>query len=177
MRTESWRPARLVVLVAMAMVPAAAEAQSIVTSLSAGGSFVRGIGHREQAMHFGGGVEVGSGPVRLGGEAGLVHFPAVNKTRFDTNGRPTGGSSMPAASLGVVAFRASYYPVRFDESRLRPFVAAGLSVYPDTELFGTLDVGGGFDWWATPRTGLRVEAREQLATMFTLRVGLVFVLD
>jgi hypothetical protein len=160
----------------MAIAPIA-EAQSLVTSVSGGASFVRGLGSRERAIHFGGGVETGSGPLRFGGEAGLVHFPAVTQTFFDAGGRPRGGSSMPAASLGAIAVRGSYYPGRFDESRLRPFVSAGLSVYLETEPFGSLDVGGGIDFWATRHAGLRIEAREQLATMFTVRVGLVFVLD
>ena len=166
--------ARLALLAAMAIAPsAAANAQPVTGAVFTGGSFVRGIGNHDRALHFGGTVEVGSGPVRLGGEAGLVHLPEVDKTYFDSSGRVLGGSSSPAASAGMLGFRASYYPVRF-EGRLRPFVTGGLSVYPNEMLLTTLDVGGGVDWWATRNAGIRIEAREQFSSMFTVRVGVVF---
>ena len=82
--------------------------------------------------------------------------------------------SGPAISVGWFAFRASYYPVRFLSNKLQPFVTGGLSVYTDSEgPFPTLDVGGGFDWWSSRHAGLRVEAREQFGTFFSVRAGVV----
>jgi hypothetical protein len=166
-----WR-FRAGLIVAMVMVAAAAaDAQAVVASASGGASFVTGIGNRDRAFHFGGGVEVGSGPLRLGGEAGVVHLPAKTTTFHTPHG--DGGGTMPAVSVGAFSFRASSYPVRFARSRLQPFVTGGMTYYSDAEPFATLDAGGGFDWWSTRHAGLRVEVREQYGSFFAARVGLV----
>jgi len=161
---------------AMVMLPAArAGAQQVVGTVSGGASFVHSIGYRNHAFHFGGGVEVGSGPVRLGGEAGLVNLPAVSRTFYDpVPGAIRGGGTMPEATVAAFSFRSSYYPVRFAQNRLQPFVTGGLTFYPDGEgSFATLDVGGGVDWWSTRHVGLRVEARDQYGSFFAVRAGVV----
>jgi hypothetical protein len=157
------------------ILPAArAGAQQVVGTVSGGASFVHGIGYRNHAFHFGGGVEVGSGPVRLGGEIGLVNLPAVSTTFHDPVTGASGGGTMPEATVGAYSFRSSYYPVRFAQNRLQPFVTGGMTVYPDGEgTFATFDFGGGFDWWATRHLGLRVDVREQYGSFFAARAGIV----
>lgn len=166
-----WRLCAGLIVAMVAVAAGAADAQAVVASASGGASYVTGIGYRDRAFHFGGGVEVGSGPMRLGGEAGVVHLPAKTTTFHTPYG--DGGGTMPEASVGAFSFRASYYPVRFARSCLQPFVTGGMTYYPDVEPFATLDAGGGFDWWSTRHAGLRVEVREQYGSFLAVRVGVV----
>jgi hypothetical protein len=152
--------------------PTTAHAQMITASISGGASYVTGIGYRDRAFQFGGGVEVGNGPVRLGGEVGTIHLPEKTTTFRGEYGY--GSGTMPAASVGAFSFRASYYPVRVARNRLQPFVTGGLTVFPSSEGFFTLDGGGGVDWWSSRHAGLRVEAREQFGTFLSVRIGVVF---
>jgi len=162
----------LLAAVTVVLPAARAGAQPVVATVIGGASFVHGLGDRDHAYHFGGGVEVGSGPVRLGGEIGMVHMPAVTTTFQDPFTGVHGESRMPEVTAPTFSFRASYYPIRFARNRLQPFVTGGLTLYPDGEdSFLTLDGGGGFDWWSTRHVGLRVEVREQFGGFFVARAG------
>jgi hypothetical protein len=144
----------------------AADAQGLITSVSAGCGLVHALGVHDRHAGVTGAIEFVNGPVTLGGEVGFTHLPETTRTYAG------GSSSSPGVSLAVTSFRASYYPVRFAGSRLRPFVTGGMSLYPGNAI-ATLDAGGGFDWWASRQAGIRIEVRESFTTFFSLRIGVV----
>lgn len=143
----------------------AAAAQTdrpLVGSVSVGPAFWQGLPDRPTGFLFGGGLEVRPGPLALGGEVTYLNVPKTS-------------SRVSAISLTAISFKASYYPGRLDNQRVRGFSTAGATVYLPTTVAGqgagSLDVGGGFDWWAARRAGIRVDIRAQLPNGVFVRFG------
>jgi hypothetical protein len=161
----------LLALVGAGMSPARAQAQGTIGYVLGGPVLVRNIGAHNSAWQIGGGGELLNGPLGLGGGIDYVYFPEASRI-FD-GGR--GGSSSPANSAASSSANASYYfGGTVIARRIRPFMSAGITYLVDPEPYPMLHVSGGFDWWATRRTGFRVEVREQLAGMLVIRCGVVF---
>jgi hypothetical protein len=168
----SWHPAGMAA-VAMAMVfganPTPALAQGL-GYISGGPVLVRGIGNHNFAWQTGAGGELGAGAVGLGGGFDYIYFTEVNKT-FD-NGR--GSASSPAAGIPAFSLRASGYVGRAKhDRRLQPFVSGTITFPFAKETPPLLTAGGGLEWWATRKTGLRLEAGMQYLSV-AFRCGLVF---
>ena len=68
----------------------------------------------------------------------------------------------------------SYYPGSEVRRRAQAFVNGGFTVFAAGGVLPAMTIGAGMDWWAKPRTGLRVEVRAQLPSMMTVRCGVVF---
>ena len=152
-----------------------ASAQTPVAYATAGPAIVTGLGHRELAWLGGGGAEAKIGPLAFGGDVDYAYFAAIQRTR--------GAHSFESPALSAVAAsaHAAYYigepgvlVGRFNGPRTQPFVTAGLSFLVSGEVIPMLHVGGGVDWWATRRTGVRLEVREQLGALLAVRCGIVF---
>ena len=112
-----------------------------------------------------------NGPLGLGVGADFIHLLESTKT-FD-GGR--GISSSPSFSAAAVSPVATFYSGgTILPRRIRPFFTAGLTFLLAKEVFGTLDFGGGVDWWAGRRRGLRLEVRAQYPAMLSFRAGVVF---
>ena len=160
----------LAVAIASGVAPAPIRAQ-VIASVTGGPALVRSVGNRESAWQLGGGVEAVGAVYGFGGEVHYVYFPEVTRT-FE--GRVV--SSSPAVSTAALTAKGSYYfggdaPGR----RLRPFVTGGLSYLFDDELpLIMVHVGGGVDWWTTRRAGIRLEIREQFASILSFRAGVIF---
>ncbi len=137
--------------------------------VSGGPMLVRGMGGHDFGWQLGGGGELGSGAVGLGGGVDYIYLTEVNKTY------PDGGSALsPAGGLPAVSLRVSGYPRRVKENlRAQPFVMAGISFLLEREAAPLLVAGGGLDWWTTRKTGLRVEAEMQNLSL-AIRCGFVF---
>ena len=160
----------LAVFVTVIALAAPARGQ-VIASVSGGPSAVRSIGVHGSAWQVGGGVEAVGELYGFGGEVHYVYFPEANTTFAGG----LGSASSPAMSTTTFAVKGSYYfaPKRTGH-RLRPYVTAGLTyLYDDEEPMPLLHVGGGVDWWATRRTGMRFEVREHLGSMLSFRCGVV----
>src|SRR5262245_64571125 len=94
----------IVALVACAA-PERAAAQSTIGYITAGPAIVTGLGNRDSAFHFGGGGEVLTGQLGIGGTIGYIFFPEVNKTFAGG----WGGSSSPAVGFVMLGFNGTYY--------------------------------------------------------------------
>lgn len=168
----SWHPAGAAA-VALAMVfganPTTALAQGL-GYVGGGPVLVRGMGSHDFAWQAGAGAELGTGPVGLGGGFEYIYLTEVKKT-FD-NGR--GSASSPAAGVPAVSLRVAGYVGRAKhDRRVQPFVSGTITFPFAKETPPLLTAGGGVDWWATRKTGLRLEGGMQYLSM-TFRVGLVF---
>lgn len=164
--------ALVVFLVALASV---VDAQPVVGSVSGGVASKAPPGDRTGAV-FGGGADLRSGPLGLGGEVIFLHVPERTTTFTNQFGVVAGSASNPEINLTGLSFKASYYPVRFMNSRVRPFVDGGLSLFlpTDEDSAGSLDFGGGVDWWAWRRAGIRLDVRALLPMAIVVRCGVVF---
>jgi hypothetical protein len=110
-------------------------------------------------LHLGGGGEVDLWPrVAIAGEIGFI-APAQE----------------PGEGRGIISANALF---RFGSApeRFRPFLTGGCSFFVDA-----INVGGGIDWWLSPRIGMRYEVRDHIpigldaiAHYVDARVGLVF---
>jgi hypothetical protein len=161
-------PLAVLLIVSSNAVPARAQA---IASVSGGPSLVRSIGNHGSAWQVGAGAEVVGDLYGFGGEVQYIYFPEATTTFAGGLGE----ASSPAASTVTFAVKGSYYFPRMTARRVRPFVTAGLTyLYDDEEPLPMLHVGGGVDWWATRRTGMRFEVREHLGGILSFRCGFVF---
>ena len=151
--------------------PPVAHAQAATRYVSGGPVLVHGVGNRKAAWQVGAGGEKGAGVFGVGGGVDYVYFPEVNRT-FMVDGLP-GASSAPAFGVAAISVRGSFYPNRDREDRrTQPFVTGGVTYLLTREAPPLLSVGGGFDWWATPKKGVRFEVLEQ-SGLLSFRCGIV----
>jgi hypothetical protein len=153
------RPLRFVLLVTfgIASLPAVANAQGQGFGYAfIGPMAVHDIGDRTVAWNGGGGGEAWvTTNVSVGGELGLLGFPAVEE-------RCGSGycSSMPSAGSLLLSFNGSRH-FAAPASGWRPFVTGGISFLVDRESFGFFNAGAGVERWMTPHLGVRLEVRDQ----------------
>jgi hypothetical protein len=175
MRIENVRIRRrlLGVLMSIAIHPSTAMAQSAILSVTGGPALVRTLSHRDSAWQAGFGAERVNGSKAFGADIDYVYFPP--NTYALGGGHGTG--TEPSLNMAAATLKGIYH---FGEdgggSRVRPFVAGGLSLLfqgPEGE-FGMILLSGGFDWWTSHRTGIRVELRGQFPIMLGVRAGIVF---
>jgi len=138
---------------------------------------VSNIGIRSSAIGAGAGGELwAGGGISLGGELGVVSFPAVERIGCCS------GASASSTSAPIVSGNASRHFGSEHGMKWRPFVTGGLSVVPgEVALF---NAGGGVDRWMSPHVGLRLEVRDQFfvggdpvrpgSLLLGFRAGLVF---
>ena len=168
-----WHPLGPAAVIAMFVGanPSEARAQPGLGYVTAGPAFVRGFGNHDFAVQAGVGGEIGTGAVGLGGGFDYIYFTEANKT-FD-NGR--GSASSPAGGISGLSFRASGYPGRSKQDRrTQPFVMGAITFLMAKEASPLLFAGGGVDWWATRKTGFRVEVETLYLTSLVFRCGVVF---
>jgi len=136
------------------------------------------IGIRSFALGAGVGGELwAGGGISLGGELGVVHFPAVEQR--------SGCCSFDSASSGsglLVSANASRHFGSEHAMKWRPFATGGLSFEPGA--IGMFNAGVGVDRWISPHVGLRLEVRDQFfvggdpvrpgSLLLGFRGGLVF---
>jgi hypothetical protein len=161
--------------VAFAMVveanPSEVYAQSGLGYVTAGPALVRGFGYHDLAVQAGVGGEIGTGMVGLGGGFDYIYFTEAKKI-FD-NGR--GSASSPAAGMPGLSLRASGYPGRAKQDRrTQPFIMGAITFLMAKEAPPLMFAGGGVDWWATRKAGLRVEVETLYFYSLVFRCGVVF---
>jgi len=160
-------------------VPSSAKAQSPAFGYAyVSPMLASNIGFRSSAIAAGAGGELwAGGGISLGGELGVVSFPAVEQRTGCCS-----GSSASAASSALISGNASRHFGSERDMKWRPFVTGGLSVVPgETGLF---NAGGGVDRWIGPHVGVRLEVRDQFliggnpirpgSVLLGFRAGLVF---
>lgn len=146
-----------------------ARAQSGTAYIAGGPVFVSGLGVRDLAWQVDAGGEKNYGPYGLGVAAGLVYFPKVYET-FD-GGR--GSASAPAFGTAAISVHETYYPGRTRRTqRLQPFVTGSIVWMLVKEAPPLPGVGGGIDWWASGKRGVRCEAQYQFIWL-AFRCGVV----
>jgi len=146
-----------------------ARAQSGTAYTAGGPLIVRGLGGRDFAWQMDAGGEKNYGPYGIGAGAGFVFFPKENET-FD-GGR--GSASAPAFGTAAISLHETYYPGRTRRARrMQPFVTGSIVWMVAKEAPPLLGIGGGVDWWTTPKRGLRCEAHYQLVWL-AFRCGVV----
>ena len=127
------------------------------------------------AWQGGGGGELWArNSISLGGELGFFYQPA---TVMNGPGYHYSTSAFGAALVSANASR--HFRVSTAHTDVRPFVTGGISA--GTGGAGWFNAGGGADWWMKPRSGLRVEVRDQFGLGFggahqvflAVRVGIV----
>jgi hypothetical protein len=171
LNTRSSLGGTVLVALIVAASPAAVRAQSSIAHVTGGPVLLSSVGNRDYAWQLGGGVEMLSGPLGLGGGVDYVYFPEVRKTF--AGGR--GGSSSPAASAATAFVQGSYYfGDNVPERGKRPFVNGGVTFLFESIALPMLHVAGGIDWWTTERAGFRFEVREQYPWLLSFRAGVVF---
>jgi len=135
------------------------------------------LGERSIAWSVGGGGEHVVDSTGVGGDVEVVHFPAVN---FRSK---TYGYSMPPANAALVSGNGYHHFSKAASNGVRPFLTAGGGLLLAGEASApTFNAGGGLDWWADRRTGIRLEVRDQIVPStyglfqlsLALRVGLIF---
>jgi len=137
---------------------------------------VSDIGIRSVAVNAGGGGErwLGGG-ISIGGELGIVYFPAVEERTSCCIARAS------SATAVLVSVNASRHFVRSNpDAKWRPFITGGLSVMAGGEAVGLFNAGGGLERWISPHSGIRLEIRDQCilaaspSVLLGFRVGVVF---
>lgn len=175
MRIEHDRLVRqsLCVLIAVAIPASTANAQSANVTATGGPALVKTLSHRDSAWLVGFGAERLTGSVGIGADLDYVYFPS--DTYALGGGHGTG--SEPPLNMAAATLKGTYhFGQNGPRSGARPFMAGGLSLLfqgPEGE-FGMILLSGGFDWWTTRRTGIRVEIRGQFPIMLGIRAGIVF---
>lgn len=142
----------------------------------AGPAAVSNIGVRAVALNIGGGGEVWvGGGVSVGGELGLVSFPAVEQR---TSCCVVSASS--ATALLVSANASRHFVRSVGPAQWRPFITGGISVVAGGEAVGLFNAGGGAERWISPHAGIRLEIRDQFvlasnpSVLLGFRAGVVF---
>jgi hypothetical protein len=138
----------------------------------------RDVGYPSLTWSVGGGGEHLSGATGVGGDVEVVHFPAVVYRSKSAE------YSWPSADI---LFASGNGYRHFSKSAghghgVRPFLTGGGGVSFARGGAVTLNGGGGIDWWADRRTGIRLEVRDQIVPstygIFQLslaaRVGFIF---
>ena len=163
--------AALAIAIFLGANPPEAHAHAGLGYVTAGSGFLRGFGNHDFAVQAGVGGEVGTATVGLGGGFDYIYLTEVNKT-FD-NGR--GSASSPGVGLPGLSLRASGYPGRArQDRRTQPFVMGAITFLMAKEAPPLLVAGGGVDWWATRKTGFRVEVETLYFSSLVFRCGVVF---
>ena len=125
------------------------------------------------ATTVGAGGESSSTGASLGGEFDVTFLPERSGTF------PGGAFYSPAATIPQITVRVSNH-FTIAGSDTRPFVSAGLAVYPGRESFELFEIGGGVDHWLDAHTGVRVEVRDQflptsaMPAFLIVRFGVLF---
>jgi len=141
--------------------PARAQGIGFVTA----GASLANLPSYNTALQVGGGAEVLSGPLGIGGAIDYVYVREVTLTDSQSRGD----------HVAVLSGRATYNLGGIVIARKkRPFVTGGMGFFLDEETLPMLDVGGGLDWWVKRRTGVRFEVQARLPVMVGVRFGLVF---
>ena len=124
------------------------RAQTIAANLFAGAGAFLCCGGAADAWQMGLGADFPVTPrFSVGGDFGVVGSSGGNRVS---------GSSRFFSIDGL-------YHVGSRQSAAPFFVSGGLGVVTSRDVAtGGLFFGGGFDWWARPRRGLRIELRDQL---------------
>ena len=158
-------------------IPAKADAQQQVLGYGygfAGPAAVSNVGIRSVAVNAGGGGELWlGGGLSVGGELGILNFPAVEQR---TSCCVDSASSATEMLFSVNASR--HFGSSDGETKWRPFITGGLSVVPGE--VGLLNAGGGAERWISPHAGIRLEVRDQFlfmansSVLLGFRVGVVF---
>jgi hypothetical protein len=162
----------LAVLILIGAHPALAGAQSVIGQVSGGPALLHGIGIRDYAWQVGGGGELQTGRLGIGGGVEFVYFPEVTKTF--AGGR--GSASSPALSTAAVSVSVSGYFAEDLVGPTQPFLTGGLTYLIDRGApIPLLHVAAGVDRWISRRTAVRFEVRGQgPRNIVGFRVGFVF---
>jgi hypothetical protein len=135
-------------IVFMLLIPAAAVRAQGTPAASMNANLFYGTGVTEggTTFHFGGGAEFLHKGAGLNAELGMLSFYA--KT---------------SAYVGVLSLNGVYHVLDGSGTgRLSPFVTGGYTLYFRSGHANLLNIGGGVDYWARRRVGLRVEFRDHL---------------
>jgi hypothetical protein len=112
------------------------------------------------AWDFSGGGEWRQGPAGISVEVSSFYFPPITEPASFTP---------PLISV----FGAYHFGQPGRPHTIEPFVEGGLGIL--TAGVGPIvDVGGGADWWLTPRVGIRTAVRDQMLGTIGFEVGLVW---
>jgi len=138
----------------------------------------RDVAYPSLAWSVGGGGEHVSGATGVGGDVEVVHLPAVVYRSKSAEYSWPSTNRLFASGNGYRHFSKS----AGNRLGVRPFLTGGGGLSFARGGAVTLNGGGGIDWWADRRTGIRLEVRDQIVAypygVFQLslaaRVGIIF---